>query len=174
MCANIPKILVNFHMNTAKLAMNDSPCYCQSTVSYPQCCGAIHTGASVAPTAQALMRSRYSAFCTRDWAYLVQTGPQADDTEIKAWAADKQWLGLRIVRCEHGKPTDNTGKVEFVAFFKDSSQPGLQQHHEFSSFVRIDDRWRFIQGDFLPDVKLNRNEACPCGSGKKYKRCCLA
>lgn len=125
------------------------------------------------------MRSRFSAFVLQLWPYLQHTGPtptaalQEDNqaSDIAQWSRDKTWLSLRILNCQLGGPKDAQGQVEFVAFYRDGQ--GLQQHHELSQFARIDGAWRFIEGSAMPGISLGRNALCPCGSGKKTKRCCL-
>ena len=123
------------------------------------------------------MRSRYSAYALGLWAYLYQTGPQVsslkeEQAAISQWCADKQWLSLQVLNTIDGEESQETGEVEFVAFYRSTSAL-LNQHHEYSYFKKIDNQWRFISGDSLPNLDIGRNQACPCGSGKKYKRCCL-
>ncbi len=124
------------------------------------------------------MRSRYAAYCLGLWRYVYETGPGTGDAaeEQKAmsdWCADKQWLSLRILGTVAGQASDDAGQVEFIAFYRDlSGQQTLTQHHELSQFVQTNGAWQFISGEARPPVAIGRNEACPCGSGKKFKRCC--
>jgi SEC-C motif-containing protein len=129
------------------------------------------------------MRSRYSAYVRQDVAYLIdshdpQTRDVIDEPGLRKWAARSEWLGLQIVATEAGAATDGSGQVEFVARFRDDR--GVEhRHHERSQFVRRDGRWYFHDGEVQrePPVarttpKIGRNDPCPCGSGKKYKKCC--
>jgi SEC-C motif-containing protein len=67
--------------------------------------------------------------------------------------------------------------VEFIATFKEKGV--VRHHHERSNFSRVDGEWFFVDGEpVLPETRVNqspkigRNDPCPCGSGKKYKKCC--
>lgn len=117
------------------------------------------------------MRSRYTAFCRGDVDYLVATHHpskrQGDDRQsLSQTIAMTEWLGLRVL---HTQETDEVGTVEFVAFFKAQGQ--LSQLHERSAFVREDGRWYYLEGKLLPSLRLERNDPCWCGSGKKVKKC---
>ncbi len=123
------------------------------------------------------MRSRFSAYALGLWQYLYDTGPQTGSAaeEIHAmadWCADKTWLALKILRTRAGGPADSQGEVEFAAFYRNNSNGKLEQHHEHSQFEKRDGLWRFIAGQGLAELAIGRNEPCPCGSGKKFKRCC--
>ncbi len=157
-------------------------CPCGSGHLYKQCCGLYIHGIEAAPTAEALMRSRYSAYVMHAIDYLGETlhpdnrknwDRQATDT----WARKTEWLQLEVRRIQAGGVADQQGRVEFVAFFKD--QGVIKQHHEWSSFHRLDGNWYYVGGVYpkpvaCPDtgIKAGRNDPCPCGSGKKYKKCC--
>ncbi|MCA8969571.1 MAG: YchJ family protein [Planctomycetes bacterium] len=157
-------------------------CPCGSTETYEACFEPRHRGAAPAETAEALMRARYCAFVMGEIDFLVDTlAPEAhEDGErdaIEAWSKGSEWHGLAIRKTDGGGPGDERGTVEFVAHF---SQGGEEQfHHELATFERRNGQWRFVDGT-TPTVrtklregpKIGRNEPCPCGSGKKYKRCC--
>jgi len=139
------------------------------------CCAPFHAGAP-APTAVALMRSRYTAYVRGDIDYLVATHDTStrdtlDRAAITAWSRDTAWAGLEIVSTERGGPTHDTGVVEFLARGATRGTPFAQ--HERSRFRRVDGRWFYVDGE--PRVRRpaipGRNEPCPCGSGQKYKRC---
>ena len=84
---------------------------------------------------------------------------------IKAWAEETQWLRLQILNTESLTKTQSA--VEFNAVFQ--GEEGEQTHHERSIFVKIDDRWYFVDPTVpLPTMK----QPCVCGSGKKFKHCC--
>ena len=152
-------------------------CPCGSQKSYADCCEPIHLQKIPAPTAEALMRSRYSAYAKGviDWIAASQNSEQTDMEATRQWSQGNTWLGLQIVRTELGGPQDDTGLVEFIA--KYSGGTYIETHHEVGSFVKVDGKWLFDKGEVIPstvvrkDPKVGRNEPCPCGSGKKYKAC---
>ncbi len=157
-------------------------CPCGSDKPLDACCGPYHDGAP-APTAVALMRSRYSAFVLRKGQYLsdsLSEGQKADFdvAEFEASADETKWLGLEIRKMEAGGETDDTGTVEFVARYKSKGGPVV--HHERAIFTREDGRWVFSDCVMNPKEaqrrveKVGRNDPCPCGSGKKFKKCCGA
>lgn len=155
-------------------------CPCGSGKELAQCCGPLIDGAA-APTAEALMRSRYTAFTLGNIDYIDSThasdmAEPFDRAEGQAMADEFKWRGLEIVRTKDGGPTDQTGEVEFTARFRRGAQMGL--HHERATFKREDGRWVYVDGELNPkaetvvrDNKVGRNDPCPCGSGKKYKKC---
>ena len=157
-------------------------CPCGSGRTFDACCGPI-IGGIPAPTAEALMRSRYSAFATGNVDYLSKTlsseaRSDFDAAEARNTAESAKWLGLEIRATSGGGEKDQTGSVEFVALFSLNGQRHV--HHELSAFEREDGRWVYTTGQINPKgaprqtVKVGRNEPCPCGSGKKYKKCCGA
>ncbi len=159
-----------------------TPCPCGSGRELDDCCGAIIAGAP-APTAEALMRSRYSAYVLGNMDYLADTlAPEAradfDPVEAGGTAKETAWQGLEVRAVTDGGAEDAIGLVEFVARYRLHGEQHL--HHELASFRREQGRWVFVHGDMNPKgpprqvVKVGRNEPCPCGSGKKYKKCCGA
>lgn len=119
------------------------------------------------------MQSRYSAYVLGDTAYLLaswhpSTRPPRLDLE-----ADIQWLRLKLLGCERGCEGDREGWVEFEAWFKQNGR--AQRLKERSHFIHEDGRWFYVDGVIDQGgaaAKMGRNAPCPCGSGKKYKRCC--
>lgn len=119
------------------------------------------------------MQSRYSAYVLGDGAYLMaswhpSTRPHQLDLE-----ADVQWLRLKLLGCERGGEGDHEGWVEFEAWFKQGGR--VERLRERSRFINEDGRWFYVDGVIEPSdgsAKVGRNAPCPCGSGKKYKRCC--
>jgi SEC-C motif-containing protein len=159
-----------------------TPCPCGSGRELDQCCGAIIAGAP-APTAEVLMRSRYTAFALGHIDYLTETlAPEAradfDPIEAGKTAGDAVWQGLEVRAVTDGGRDDETGSVEFVARFRLNGEPRI--HHELASFRREQGRWLCVDGEMDPKGpprrvdKVGRNDPCPCGSGKKYKKCCGA
>jgi SEC-C motif-containing protein len=134
-----------------------------------------------APTAEALMRSRYTAYVEHAIDYIVETcagdeKERIDVEETSSWSRRSKWLGLKIISVEKGGPNDSAGTVEFEAHYEID---GLKEtHHEKANFKKIDNRWYYTEGNVIPKTvlrtgpKTGRNEPCPCGSGKKYKHCC--
>ncbi len=157
-------------------------CPCGSDKTYEECCQPVIQGTKDAETAEALMRSRYSAFVNAEIDYLYNTvsADQQSDfnhADTEDWAKNSDWQGLEILETADGGPDDETGTVEFVAKFKQNGQ--LVRHHELASFEKIDGKWIFMDGEvpkprqvIREAPKVGRNEPCPCGSGKKFKKCC--
>ena len=148
----------------------DSACPCQSNKSYEDCCGRFHTHTQFPETAEQLMRSRYAAYVLKNVPYIVDTTVPRQQAllnvqAIQAWAENTQWLGLQILKTETLSKFQSA--VEFNAVFQ--GEEGEQTHHERSIFVKIDDRWYFVDPTVpLPTMK----QPCVCGSGKKFKHCC--
>lgn len=116
-------------------------CPCLSGEQYDHCCGRFHRGEAEAPTAEQLMRSRYSAFAILDAGYLLRTWHP--DTRPAGLELDPgiQWRRLDIVSTTRGGPLDTEGTVEFTAHFRHEGEPGVQ--HETSQFMRVDRRWYY-------------------------------
>jgi SEC-C motif-containing protein len=160
-----------------------SNCPCGSGLALDACCGPIIAG-SPATTAEALMRSRYSAYVTRAYAHLGSSlsAEQRKDfsaDDAKRWAESSEWLGLTIHGTEKGGLADTTGLVDFTARFK--SEGKEHDHREVAVFNREDGRWVYSGQANGPGKtvrhekpKPGRNAPCPCGSGKKFKKCCGA
>ena len=121
-----------------------SACPCGSGLAYDDCCGRWHGGAA-APTAEALMRSRYSAYVLGDSDYLrAPWHPSTRPAELTL-DARLQWFGLDIRRREHGGPDDEQGIVEFVARGKVNGR--AERLHEGSRFVKEEGRWFYVDGE---------------------------
>ena len=156
-------------------------CPCNSGINYGECCEPYITGAKNAPTAEGLMRSRYTAYVEHAIDYIIETcvydeKEKIDVRQTRNWSEKSKWLGLKILSTEKGGPEDTEGNVEFQAMYE---KDGLRDnHHEKARFKKKDGRWFYVEGDFVPKTvvrtgpKVGRNEPCPCGSGKKYKHCC--
>jgi SEC-C motif domain protein len=158
-------------------------CPCGSNLAFEECCGPILAGAPAA-TAEALMRSRYTAYVRRDYAHLERSLTQEERADFKIadarrWAESSEWLGLKITETTGGGPGDAEGTVAFVARFRSGGQD--REHVETARFVQEDGRWAYAGQEEKAPVtvrregpKIGRNDPCPCGSGKKYKKCCGA
>jgi len=161
---------------------NEDTCPCKSGRTFGECCGPIIAGEAKAKTAEALMRARYSSYVTGDVEFLRSSAVQAirevfDLEASKAWSAQSRWHGLEVMRTEKGGEKDDTGVVEFRALYTANGE--FCNHHEVSTFVRENGDWKFEDGELVgerPELreepKVGRNDPCPCGSGKKYKKCC--
>jgi len=161
---------------------NEESCPCKSGKTYGECCGPIIAGTAKAETAEALMRARYSSYVTGDIMFLKNSSTQAvqdefDEAASSAWSKAAQWHGLEILRCEKGQKGDTRGEVEFRALYTANGE--FCNHHEISTFVKEADGWKFEDGELIGETpivreepKVGRNDPCPCGSGKKYKKCC--
>ena len=157
-------------------------CPCGSELEYTDCCEPLITGERKAKTAEALMRSRYSAYVVGDIKYLGDTldSKGREDFDFDAtreWSKDTEWKSLEIVAVEDGGAEDERGFVEFIARYEMDGQ--LLEHHERALFAKNDGRWEFVEGRVIgrdpyrrEAPKVGRNDPCPCGSGKKYKKCC--
>jgi SEC-C motif domain protein len=135
---------------------HDMPCPCRAReaapVRYADCCGRWHEGLARgehAPTPEALMRSRYSAY-----ALLQGRGPASPATRaylMQTWHASSapgelelgplQWTGLEIL---HEETRGDAGVVEFVAHHKVNGRAATM--HEVSRFVREGGAWRYVDG----------------------------
>lgn len=124
-------------------------CPCGSTLAYVNCCGSLHGGA-VAASAEALMRSRYSAFVLGLEPYLLATW-HADTRPGRLDLATEpamKWLGLDVKH--HEQADADHAIVEFVARYKVNGR--AHRLHEVSRFVRQDGRWFYLDGEFPPDA----------------------
>lgn len=119
-------------------------CPCGSGRDYDDCCGPAHRGVA-ADTAQALMRSRYSAYVRGDVDYLLASWHASTRPESLELEPATRWLGLEVKR--HALTGADTATVEFVARYRLGGAPAVRLH-EISRFVREDGRWYYIDGDF--------------------------
>ncbi len=123
-------------------------CPCGSGEPESACCGMYLDGAP-APTALALMRSRYTAFVRGEVDYLIDTHDpstrdSADRASIAKWSRETEWKGLEFVATERGGEADDTGIVEFVARGVTRGKPFAQR--ERSRFRRVDGAWYYLDG----------------------------
>ncbi|TVP93371.1 MAG: YchJ family protein [Pseudomonadaceae bacterium] len=151
-----------------------SPCPCGSSNTYADCCQPLHLG-NTAPSAERLMRSRYSAYTLGLVDYLINTTLPAqqanlDRKAMRQWSKQSRWLGLEVIASEATRPDSDQAWVRFIARWQDPNGE-KQAHEEHSEFRREQGRWYFIDPNH--PLKPGRNSPCPCGSGKKYKQCCL-
>lgn len=121
-------------------------CPCGGSLPYSECCEPYHLENKLPPTAEALMRSRYSAYVHKHEKYLLATWhPQTRPAMLNLATESVKWLGLTILATSKGSQEDNEGTVEFIARYK----LGGRAHKiaEKSFFVRQDSRWFYVDGE---------------------------
>ena len=151
-------------------------CPCGSNHSYSACCEVLHQGKASAQNVAQLMRSRYCAYVLQEIDYIVQTTVPSqqnllDRQAILTWSKQTKWDGLEVIT--HQEKLGKThAKVEFKAYFLTSNATSVSvrdAHHERSAFVKIAERWYFIDPTVaMPTMK----QPCLCGSQKKFRQCC--
>lgn len=149
-------------------------CPCGNDRPLEACCGPYLDGAKHPETAEELMRSRFTAYATGNIDYVCDTEENPQRKTIENWAKSTQFKRLRVLSSEAGGKGDETGTVTFEADFETKGETGT--HRETSQFRKQEGRWVFFRGQHNPlrtGPKVGRNDACPCGSGKKFKKCCL-
>ncbi|MCZ2722938.1 YchJ family metal-binding protein [Marinomonas sp. 15G1-11] len=160
-------------------------CPCGTTLPYEMCCAMYHNNPGTAPTAEALMRSRYSAFAMKNFEYIQQTqkldtSPDQSVEDISQSNDNTQWIKLEILETQDGGEKDKTGIVSFCAHFKEGKHIGRLS--ERSIFKKSKQVWHYISGEHevqgntplikSSEMNIGRNDPCHCGSNKKFKKCC--
>ncbi|GGK76421.1 YchJ family protein [Amphritea balenae] len=125
-------------------------CPCGSNKPFSFCCEPAIEGHKPAKTAEALMRSRYTAFALGAVDYLINTTAEEHRNPEDAEVIDEQikattWTGLKIVATEAGSSSDNKGIVEFIARFETDEQ--IAELHERSNFRKENNHWYYVDGD---------------------------
>ncbi|MGE5503217.1 MAG: YchJ family protein [Actinomycetota bacterium] len=155
------------------------PCPCGRGRPFDDCCGPIIAGAP-AVSAEALMRARYVAFlrCELDFlesSLAAEKRAEFDRVEVEASAREAEGRGFEVLATtEDG----DQASVDYIARFRVRGQD--HPHFERARFRREDGRWLYVDGEVSPRPpqrhadKVGRNDPCPCGSGRKYKKCCGA
>lgn len=157
-------------------------CPCGSGLEYAKCCQPIIKGEQPAVTAEQLMRSRYSAYVNKEIDYIFTSlhpehRADYDEKSSRSWAENAEWHKFEVLETVGGGPEDSEGQV---TFFVSYTEQGIKkEHHELSSFKKEGGTWYFVTGSNVPPKqvvravpKTGRNDPCPCGSGKKFKKCC--
>ncbi|WP_082095868.1 YchJ family protein [Photobacterium halotolerans] len=159
---------------------NTQLCPCGSQQVLSNCCQPVHQHPSKAHHPEQLMRARYCAHVLGLVDFVVATyHPSCQAEQYRDAIADSvnsDWLGLEVVSSQ--VTSENEGYVEFKAFYRDGDQEYCL--HEKSRFLREmvgnSPQWFYIDGEY-PEAtepqKVGRNDPCPCGSGKKFKKCCM-
>ena len=132
--------------------MSDEACPCGSGAAYDVCCQPYLQGDGAPKTAEALMRSRYSAYVRENISYLKDTlwpkYQEGFDTAATArWAAENHWAGLTVLETEKGAEGDREGKVLFEAKYLSGGK--LNTHRELSRFRKKSGRWYYVEA--LPE-----------------------
>jgi SEC-C motif-containing protein len=117
-------------------------CCCGSSLTANVCCGRWHAGEG-APTAEALMRSRYAAFVLCNETYLLATWHSSTRPSSVSFDSKQKWLGLKIVAAT-GTSADKA-EVEFIARYRIGGGSAARLH-ERSRFVKEAGRWYYIDG----------------------------
>lgn len=169
--------------------VNAKPCPCGLSATLADCCGRYIHGDQLAPTAEALMRSRFTAYSLGQVDYLLSTlhpsqRRRGEKLQLRQSLAQTRWLHLQVLDTAAGQPGDEQGEVEFVAVYGlanpisgkfgllgQKAEPQLAQMHERSRFVCEAGQWFYSNGDQLPDYQPAKKQPCWCGSGKKFKQC---
>jgi SEC-C motif-containing protein len=118
-------------------------CPCGSGAELDRCCGPIVAGEKAAPTAERLMRSRFTAFALGDEAHLLRSWhPRARPAEVR-FVPGQTWTRLEVLATVAGELFDQEGEVEFRAHHERRGRTGVL--HELSRFQRDDDgRWTYL------------------------------
>ncbi|MEZ4220471.1 MAG: YchJ family protein [Polyangiaceae bacterium] len=156
-------------------------CVCGIGDSTETHCLPLIKGQRKAKTAEELMRARYAAYALGEVDFVLDThtpeaGEDVDREQTTQWSKQSEWLGLEVLATEGGSESDDEGTVEFLARYKIKNV--AVDHRERAHFEKRDGVWLFADSEQLagPPVKreepkVGRNDPCPCGSGKKYKKC---
>jgi SEC-C motif-containing protein len=161
--------------------MTTEICPCGSGKTYSECCEPLIKKTAQAANPEALMRSRYTAYAKGEILWLKDSleekhRKEFDEKGARQWA-QSEWLGLSIVSSKIDEANDK-GSVEFIAKYKMNGV--AREHREVSEFVRKNGQWLLTEGQMVKPETVHkeqtpgRNDPCPCGSGKKYKKCCGA
>ena len=153
-------------------------CPCGSGIPDLECCHIFISGEKTAPTAEALMRSRYTAYTHAELGYIERTmkGPallRFNKQKSEERARYIKWHKLDIIKTFQ---KDKRHFVEFIASLSINNK--YDTLHERSEFLFENGEWYYVDGIIFPQElstthkKIGRNELCPCGSQKKFKKCC--
>lgn len=155
------------------------PCSCGSGLDFSACCEPVITGKRKAATAEELMRARFTAHVANEnkflhYSYLPSSRqPYVEEAD----AAPLPWTRL-VIHSHEPEVKPNVSYVDFTAYF--NAEGGAEGAlHEKSEFQRINGNWIFARplregpAPIKASPKVGRNDPCPCGSGKKFKQCCL-
>ena len=117
-------------------------CLCGRSVAYDACCGVYHAGLAATHSAEALMRSRYSAYVLNNSEYIANTWHLSTRPAVIEADLAIKWLGLRII--DTAQPDDAYAEVEFIAKYKLAGK--AYRLHERSCFVFEQNSWWYVDG----------------------------
>ena len=141
-------------------------CPCGSGAPYRDCCQPCHLGEAAA-TPEALMRSRYSAFCLGLGDYLLASWHPSTRPRHLDLAGSPRWVALELYSASE---SGDRGSVHFRAIHR--TRDDWAYLEEQSDFLREAGRWYYLAGKTRQGrLKPGRNDPCPCGSGRKVKAC---
>ena len=156
----------------------DQPCPCGSGKTFALCCAPVLARSRVAATAEELMRARFTAHVVHDFRFLHDSFRETAGRPYvpEAGTPTIRWTKLVVHSHELGKGPEQA----FVDFSAYGTEEGVEKVlHEKGEFVRLNGAWLYNREVRLGPApvrsapKPGRNDPCPCGSGKKYKQCCL-
>lgn len=162
--------------------MSLETCPCGSGKLDIACCQPIVSQAVLAPTAEALMRARYTAHVLKNVDFIIKTTHAStyDASQKQAivdWVETTTWKELQVLETHQGQREDQEGFVLFRALYEQHGKAKV--HDEHSYFKKEAGTWYFVKGRTpvvksqpIKSQKVSRNAPCPCGSGKKHKKCC--
>ncbi len=130
-----------------------APCPCGLGHPYGDCCGRLHRAQAAAPTAELLMRSRFSAYVVHNAAYLLRTWHPTTRPPGIQFDPQQRWLRLDVLGGTGGGLFDTDGTVEFRAHYRRHRRSGVLQEH--SRFVRHSGVWVYL--DPIPPTSPRRN-----------------
>jgi SEC-C motif domain protein len=154
------------------------PCPCGSGKTFASCCGPVLAGERLAATAEELMRARYTAHAIRDFAFVHRTYRATARLPYVPMPEDPatEWIRLEVHAHEPGRVAE-IATVDFSAY---ATEDGVEKVlHEKAEFIKEGKEWIYTRAlregpaPVREAKKPGRNDPCPCGSGKKYKHCCL-
>lgn len=123
-------------------------CPCCSTKSYQDCCEPYHLWVKNAPTAEILMRSRYSAYALRNAEYLIKTWhPKTLPSKLDETISEAKWIELVIHKSWDSK-TAEEAFVDFIARYRNANGKA-EKMHEISRFIKQDEHWFYVDGQFI-------------------------
>lgn len=165
--------------NASKIPASTQSCPCGSGKNFGDCCEPILAGRKEAGNAEELMRARFTAHVTHNFRFLHDS---YRPTAGKPYVAEEgeptmEWTKL-VVHAHEISADPDKAFVDFSAYGTEDKVEKVL--HEKAEFLRVNGRWLYNREARLGPApykaaapKVGRNEPCPCGSGKKYKHCCL-
>jgi len=154
-------------------------CPCGSGKTFGLCCAPVHAGTRIPATAEELMRARFTAHVVHNFRFLHDSFRETAGKPYIAEDGEPTMKWTRLVVHSHEVATG--GEKAYVDFSAYGMEEDVEKVlHEKAEFLRVDGHWLYNREARLGPApykaatpKVGRNEPCPCGSGKKYKHCCL-